>query len=67
MRPCMSQSTLSNLNIFATTRPIAIKFYLKHHLVGGGGGGGGERLHKVLGQIGSELWFPLQQIAPIGL
>ena len=27
----------------------------------------GERLHKVLGQVGSELWFPWQQIAPIGL
>ena len=24
-----------------------------------------ERLHKVLGQVGSELWFPWQQIAPI--
>ena len=29
--------------------------------------GVGERLHKVLGQVGSELWFPWQQIAPIGL
>ena len=27
----------------------------------------GERLHKVLVQIGSELWFPWQQKAPIGL
>ena len=27
----------------------------------------GERLHKVLGQVGSELWFPWQLIAPIGL
>ena len=27
----------------------------------------GERLHKVLGQVGSELWFPWQQIAPIEL
>ena len=25
----------------------------------------GERLHKVLGQILSELWFPWQQIGPI--
>ena len=29
--------------------------------------GVGERLHKVLGQIGSKLWFPWQQKAPIGL
>ena len=27
--------------------------------------GMGERLHKVLGQIGSKLWFPWQQKAPI--
>ena len=27
----------------------------------------GERLQKVLGQIRAELWFPWQQIAPIGL
>ena len=27
----------------------------------------GKRLHKVLGQVGSELWFPWQQIAPIEL
>ena len=26
-----------------------------------------ERLYKVLGQIGSKLWFPLQQKAPIDL
>ena len=29
--------------------------------------GVGERLHKVLDQVGSELWFPWQLIAPIGL
>ena len=29
--------------------------------------GVGKRLHKVLGQVGSELWFPWQQIAPMGL
>ena len=29
--------------------------------------GVGERLHKVLGQIGSILWFPWQQKAPIDL
>ena len=28
---------------------------------------GGERLHKVLGQIGSNLWFPWQPKAPIDL
>ena len=27
----------------------------------------GERLHKVLGKIGSKLWFPWQQKAPIDL
>ena len=27
----------------------------------------GERLHKVFGQIGSKLWFPWQQKAPIDL
>ena len=29
--------------------------------------GVGERLHKVLGQIGSKLWFPWQQKAPIDI
>ena len=29
--------------------------------------GVGERLHKVLGRIGSKLWFPWQQKAPIDL
>ena len=29
--------------------------------------GVGERLHKVLGQIKSKLWFPWQQKAPIDL
>ena len=29
--------------------------------------GVGERLHNVLGQIGSKLWFPWQQKAPIDL
>ena len=32
MRP---SSTISNINIFATSGPITTKFYLKHHLVGG--------------------------------
>ena len=31
VRPSVRLSTLSNMNIFATSRPIAIKFYLKHH------------------------------------
>ena len=56
----MPASTLSNTNISATSQPIAIRFYLKHH-------GGVERLHQVLGQVGLELWFPCQQIAPIDL
>ena len=28
-------STLSNMNISETSRPIAIKFYMKHHWGGG--------------------------------
>ena len=38
-RPCVRASvralTLSNMNISATSRPIATKFYLKHHWGGG--------------------------------
>ena len=30
-----SSSTISNMNISATSRPIATKFYLKHHWFGG--------------------------------
>ena len=52
--------TLSDMNISETSLPIIIKFHLKHHW-------GGGLAHKVLGQIGSELWFPWQQIAPKGL
>ena len=59
VRPSVRVSTLSNMNISETNGLIATKFYLKHHWVG-------ERLHLVLGQIGSELWFPWQQKAPIG-
>ena len=32
---CVRPSTLSDMNISATSRPIAIKFYLKHHWGGG--------------------------------
>ena len=32
---CVRASTLSNMNIFETSRPITIKFYLKHHWGGG--------------------------------
>ena len=31
-RPCVRPLTFSNMNISATSRPIATKFYLKHHL-----------------------------------
>ena len=31
VRASVHPSTLSNTNIFATSQPIAIKFYLKHH------------------------------------
>ena len=53
-------STLSDMNIIAASKPIAIKFYLKHHWGGGKAALG-------LGQIRSELRVPWQQIAPIGL
>ena len=35
MRPCVRASTHSNINISETSRPITIKFYLKHHWGGG--------------------------------
>ena len=60
VRPCVRLLTLSNMIISTTSRPIPTKLYLNHHWVG-------ERLHYVLGQIGLELWFPWQRIAPIGL
>ena len=52
--------TRSNMNISATSGPIVNIFYLKHHC-------GGGKAAWVLVQIRSELWFPWQQIAPIGL
>ena len=33
--PCVRPSTLSNMNISATSWPIGMKFYLKHHWGGG--------------------------------
>ena len=35
VRPSVRASTLSNMNISETSRPITIKFYLKHHWGGG--------------------------------
>ena len=35
VRECVPASTLSNMNISETSRPITIKFYLKHHWGGG--------------------------------
>ena len=35
--PSVRALTLSNKNIFATSRPIGMKFYLKHHWGGGKG------------------------------
>ena len=35
VRECVRALTLSNMNISATSRPIEIKFYLKHHWGGG--------------------------------
>ena len=52
--------TLSDMNIFESSWPIVNKFRLKHYW-------GRGLLHEVLGQMGLELWFPWQQIAPIGL
>ena len=35
VHPCVRLFTLSNMNISATSRPIGMKFYLKHHWGGG--------------------------------
>ena len=35
VRPCVRALTLSNMNISATSGPIATRFYLKHHWGGG--------------------------------
>ena len=35
VRPCVRASTLTNMNISETGRPIKLKFYLKHHWGGG--------------------------------
>ena len=35
VRPSVCASTLSNMNISATSKPIATKFYRKHHWGGG--------------------------------
>ena len=35
VRASVRSFTLSNMNIFATSWPIGMKFYLKHHWVGG--------------------------------
>ena len=35
MHPCVRPFTLSNMNISATSWPIGMKFYLKHHWGGG--------------------------------
>ena len=63
--PFVRESVRSH--IFETNRPIVTKFDLKVLVVGAGGGGGGYWLHKVLGQIGSKLFGPCQQITPIEL
>ena len=34
VRPSVRASTLSNMNISETSKPITIKFYLKHHCGG---------------------------------
>ena len=35
VRPSVRASTLANMNISETSRPITTKFYLKHHWGGG--------------------------------
>ena len=35
VRACVRALTLSNMNISATSGPIGMKFYLKHHWGGG--------------------------------
>ena len=35
VRACVRALTLSNMNISATSSPIGMKFYLKHHWGGG--------------------------------
>ena len=44
MIPGPSSSTLLNLNIYETSRPIMIKFYLTHHC-------GAEKMHTVSGRL----------------
>ena len=55
---CPSSSTHSYLNISEASWPILIMCSIT---------GVGEKLHKVLGRIGSKLWLPWQQKAPIDL
>ena len=53
-RPSVRECVLTNINVYETSGPIAIKIYLKHHLGEGKAALG-------LGQIGSELLLPRQQ------
>ena len=55
-----SLSTISNINISATSGPITMKFDQKHHWDGG-------KVALGFGQIGLKLWFSWKQIALIGL
>ena len=57
---CCLMLARSVLNISQASLPVLIKFYGSIIRVE-------ERLHKVLGQIGSNLWFPWQQKALIDL
>ena len=59
MRACIRVSVHTfEHDISATSWPIGMKFYLKHHWDRG-------KASMVLIQIGSELWFPWQQIAVV--
>ena len=58
IRPCVLPFTLSNTNISATSKPVAIKFYMKHNFGVGLPALGFE-------EDGGENWFPWQDISRI--
>ena len=72
VRVCLRASvpalTLLNMNISATGRPIATKFYLKHQWGGGKTAScfWPDRIGTLV-SMATNSWFPWQPIAPIGL
>ena len=59
-RLCVGTSTFSNMNISKTSRPVAIKFYLKHYWVGEKAAFGSDADH-------IRTVVSWQQVAPIEL